>query len=90
MVEQDILAALVLNLYKDKIKPGIMHENHFDLRAEMITATINYFKAVEQVPLISGTIDEIVSDLRSLMPTSKKIAASRDNSTKRFIVLASA
>jgi hypothetical protein len=87
-VEQDVLAAVILNLYRDRLRPAVLNECHFDLRAELIMDMINYFETHALMAAIGDVVHEIITDLQQLMPTAEQIADSRNSSTKRYVRLA--
>ncbi|MBX4187463.1 MAG: hypothetical protein KW802_04420 [Candidatus Doudnabacteria bacterium] len=76
-VEFDILAAALLNVYRNTLRPRIMYEADFALRAADIEKIRGILESPELLRIIPRTIGEILDDLRALEPTPEQIAASR-------------
>lgn len=82
-----LFVAAVREIYEVALKPQVIHEGYYDMRASRILGMQEFFQKAVFAQALPELVKDIVADLHRLMPTQEQIAASRCSSTDRYVDL---
>lgn len=85
--KQSVAAQVLRRWYEVSLKPHVVREMWLDKRAELIMGIVNLLRGEEFAHILPDLVEEIISDVTRLMPTTEQIAGSRLSSAERFTQL---